>query len=368
VDIFIQRAAGFMLRSFPVREGGIMRFAAALVLVLGASATTVAQPTGNVMPSKPAYAFPPNVPDPMRQGGDTIDDALVIPSLPYSDSGTTTGFHDDYAGTCIYDNGAPDVVYQLLVPAGIAALDISLCGSPYDTGLYVLDAGRVEIACDDDACELRSRLVNFPVTGGNLYYVIVDGYANSHGTYTLDIEEYVPCVVDAPAGSVFEGEPPFGDDYVDSYNGGCNTPPDFPFQDLWGDASGDLVFCGTSGWYLYHGSPQRDTDWFRVHMGSGDRVEVRADAERPTYLIAVPHDCAQPLVHWQLVVGECREGSEILDYWPRVEWVFVAPPTFSGPPGADREYDYVVWFSGLQPGVVDSEPTTWGTVKALYDR
>lgn len=36
------------------------------------------------------------VPDPARQGGDTIADATVILAIPYSDTGTTTGYVDDY--------------------------------------------------------------------------------------------------------------------------------------------------------------------------------------------------------------------------------------------------------------------------------
>src|SRR5438309_406972 len=48
-------------------------------------------------------------------GGDDIAHAVVIPSLPYTDSGNTCGFNDDYAFTCPGDpNGspAPDVVYS----------------------------------------------------------------------------------------------------------------------------------------------------------------------------------------------------------------------------------------------------------------
>jgi hypothetical protein len=35
---------------------------------------------------------PPAIP---RQGGDTIEDAIVIPGLPFSTTGTTTGFIND---------------------------------------------------------------------------------------------------------------------------------------------------------------------------------------------------------------------------------------------------------------------------------
>ena len=45
----------------------------------------------------------------------------------------------------------------------------------------------------------------------------------------------MPCVIECPAGAELEGEPPLMDGYVDSWNGGCNSPEfDYPFQYLWG--------------------------------------------------------------------------------------------------------------------------------------
>lgn len=37
-------------------------------------------------------------------------------------------------------------------------------------------------------------------------------------------EPYVPCVLECPPDSWPEGEPPLHDGYVDSHNGGCNSP------------------------------------------------------------------------------------------------------------------------------------------------
>ena len=53
---------------------------------------------------------PPAVP---RQGGDTIEDAAVIPGLPYSNTGTTAGYNNDYDEGCPYSTSiSPDVVYS----------------------------------------------------------------------------------------------------------------------------------------------------------------------------------------------------------------------------------------------------------------
>ena len=46
---------------------------------------------------KPPYTGPVNIPDPqvILQGGD-VAPGTIIPSLPYSDNGTTVGYNDDY--------------------------------------------------------------------------------------------------------------------------------------------------------------------------------------------------------------------------------------------------------------------------------
>ena len=49
----------------------------------------------------------------VTQGGETIETAIPITSIPFSDSGMTSGWRDDYNGPCGADSGsAPDVVYS----------------------------------------------------------------------------------------------------------------------------------------------------------------------------------------------------------------------------------------------------------------
>ena len=64
-------------------------------------------------------------------GGDTFATATVIPSLPYTDSGTTVGFANDYDPPCAHA-GASDVVYRY-APAVNTCVTISLCGSGFDS-------------------------------------------------------------------------------------------------------------------------------------------------------------------------------------------------------------------------------------------
>src|SRR6185295_14638667 len=99
-------------------------------------------------------------PAPARRAtiGDTIASAIPIPALPYSDSGNTCAFADDYAPACTFSSGARDVVYSLVVTEDLL-IDVRLCGSSYDTALYVLQDGPgVVVGCNDDSCGLQSEV------------------------------------------------------------------------------------------------------------------------------------------------------------------------------------------------------------------
>jgi hypothetical protein len=134
-----------------------------------------------------------------RVGGDTCDVATVIPGLPYSDTGNTCGYIDDYDEVCPYSGStSPDVAYEF-TPAADVAVDISLCndGTWYDTKLYVYQDScpGILIACNDDACTAPngtpyvSELLGVALSAGNTYYIIVDGYGGDCGDYEMTVAE-----------------------------------------------------------------------------------------------------------------------------------------------------------------------------------
>ena len=152
--------------------------------------------TDLALQKSPNTGVPP-APDPnvILQGGDTCGQATVIPSLPYSDTGTTVGLTDDLQpATCSSAGGAPDAVY-VYTPSVDQLITVSLCtATAYDSTVYVL-AGACpgpEIACNDDDCGLQSRIATVPVTAGTPYYIIIDGFSSSSGTYSLDVTEVQP--------------------------------------------------------------------------------------------------------------------------------------------------------------------------------
>jgi hypothetical protein len=333
-----------------------------IMLVVGVVSVAAAYDLGNQAPVKVPGSYPENIPNPALQGGDTIANATVISALPYSDSGTTAGYVDNYQATCFYAGGAPDVVYRY-TPAADVLASISLQGSAYDTGLFVLNSALVQIACNDDSFGLQS-FIEVSLTGGQTYYIIVDGYDAAFGDYILDVSEVIPCVVECPAGGGTEGEPLLHDNYVDNYNGGCNSPPDYPFQDLWGVwGGGGFTLCGVSGWYYSQGFLNRDTDWYLLPRPWSGPIDVTVDAEYATSIFELgPQDCANVAVIQSTTAGPCQEASMTIDnIQSYTVWFWVGPTDWNGL----YEYDYVCWFSGNW--WTEAEPTTWSTVKALFE-
>jgi hypothetical protein len=334
-----------------------------ICVILGT--TALAKDVSNRAPQKVPGIYPENIPDPNRQGGDTIASATVVPTLPFADSGTTAGYTDDYAGTCLADAGAPDVVYRFTSWGDDTAILVSLCGSAYDTGLYLLDAAFNEIACNDDACGLQSELIVVLPAGGQDYYLVVDGYSSAAGDYDLTIAEIFDDPLPCPPSGAAEGEPPLANDYVDNHNGGCGTST---FQSLTGDPAGERVLCGVSGWYLYEDANYRDTDWFIVTMGWSGAIEVTVEAEFDTYFFELgPQDCSSVGVVQQVIARHLDPATMTITGYPAGApvWCWIGPTVFSGPGGGVQEYDWVLWFSGLDP-VVAVERTTWSAVKNLW--
>jgi hypothetical protein len=352
-----------------------MRFAIVIAGAMILAAPALASDLGNQAPPKPPSVATPNVHDPARQGGDTIATAFPIAALPYLDTGTTTGYADDYDEVCPYAGStSPDVVYAYMVPVDELVV-IDLCGSSFDTKVYVYDEDLHLVACNDDyyiagSCGVyTSKIARADLEANRTYYIVVDGYGTAHGQYVLAVSVLQPCPFDCPAGSVPEGEPPLHDGYVDLWNGGCFVEPDHPFQVIIGNDEGMLTLCGVSGRYTSQGNQLRDTDWFTLTMGSTGAIVVTIDAEVSTGLFELlPQDCATVGVA-QMADAECGEPATltITGYEPGATvWIWVGWSFWDQLYWADNDYDYALWFSGLEAGVA-TEPTTWSALKALYD-
>jgi hypothetical protein len=305
-----------------------------------------------------------------RQGGDGFLDAVVI-TLPFSDTGTTVGYDNDCGEMCFVSNAAPDAIYKY-TPAVDTAIDVDLLGSQYDTVVYIVQwsPGFIDvIACNDTYyADDTSYLGNVDLVGGETYYIVVDGYWMASGDYVIAVAESTPCEI--VCSGVAEGEPPLVTNYLDQYNGGCNSPQfGAPFQALIGDENGNLNFCGRSGWYTRAGAYQRDTDWFTARVGSAGLIEVEVKAQENSYLVLMgPQDCENVGVLQWLHTWHCDEAVMSIAGNPGdLVWLFVAPPDMYSPyPELPYTYSYVLNITGLEPGPIAVERATWGAVKALY--
>ena len=247
-----------------------MRFAILALVLLFAVAACASQSFNNVVPDKhdPGINPPPG----KFQGGDTIATCTVIGGLPYDTVGTTAGYVHNYDEVCPYSGStSPDVVYCWTADI-TGAVDIETCNSGYDTKLYVYEnvyTPGAYYACNDDDAECdgpayRSWIHQMPVTMGNIYYIVVDGYGGDFGAYEFHVREVegpVECDPYAcPPGAFLENEPVCGPNYVDGTNVGCNGTAGYIFQ----YPPFPTAICGTSGNYDYFGSAYRDMDWFGV--------------------------------------------------------------------------------------------------------
>ncbi len=311
--------------------------------------------------------FELNVAEHSAQAGDTILTAFAA-TIPGTYTGTTVGYNNNYDEICPYTGStAPDVVYRLQ-PAADIRVDIDLCYSSYDTKVYMYDQNLNLVACNDDfywatpCFTYSSKLEGVSLQGGGVYFVVIDGYGTTAGSYHMEITEFEPCVVYIPGGVQLEGEPPLVDGYQDAYNGGCNSP-EFgnPFQLING-----WSLAGVSGWYISPaGGATRDTDWFYKVMPPWGVLEITGDAEQQTYLFELgPQDCGSVGVIQNVIIGPCAPNT-LQIYGPpnSLVWFWVGPTTFTGPPGIS-EYNYMLYFN--YHGATKTERHSWTDVKSLF--
>jgi len=191
----------------------IIRSTILIVVMASAMMATAADPatrgfsSADITADKPAGTAVPLPPDPdvIRQGGDTCAAAYPITALPFTDTGTTVGYTDDYDEVCPFTGStSPDVVYSFTPTTDISVF-ITLCtgNTDYDTKLYIYEStcpNSPPFACNDDSCisplyvsgAYVSLLMDVALTAGQTYYIVVDGYGGESGNFSIDVFEQLP--------------------------------------------------------------------------------------------------------------------------------------------------------------------------------
>jgi hypothetical protein len=335
----------------------------ALVATASAAASDAASSTPRQKPN-PAVAPPPGY----LQGGDTIETATLIEELPYDTTGTTAGYTDDYDEMCPYGSTlAPDVVYKWTADFS-GPIDIVLCESSYDTKVYVYENEYNPgwyYACNDDAdCPgplYRSWIKYMPVTEGNIYYIVVDGYGADFGDYLFSMHESpfaTPCEVTCPPGAFMEGEPDCYDGYIDETNSGCGG-----FPPVWQHPGLNTYICATSG--NYDSNSYRDMDWYEFTLDEAKTIEITLCAEFPVrfWLLDGTGGCED----YTVVASDAVVADYLLtvsaDLTPGTWWFVVS---VDGWLWISCGSEYVASF--FEEGYTPVERVSWGTITARYGR
>lgn len=345
--------------------------AIAVLLVAALAASASVTPT-NVFEEKKVQ--PNSAPGDGREGGETIAEAWVIPSLPFDDTGDTSDNIDDYDEVCPYTGStSPDVVYQF-TPDTDMCVDIHTCESGYDTKLYVYEnmhTPDAPYACNDDNANcpgesFRSWIETLFLAGGNTYYIVVDGYGGDAGTYQFHMYEVdcpEMCETVCPAGAIYEGEPTCYDNYDDQYNGGCNSVPPV-FQQL--TAAPLITICGESGVFLYGASTYRDTDWFEIELTEDRQVTLTMCSDFPSLFGFIDSslypDCTGDIYIDPYLITDANISGELSAFLSAgTWWIFVSTADWGNYPCGS---EYVLEIEGTAYSPV--EDASWSTIKAMY--
>ncbi len=116
--------------------------------------------------------------------GDDETNPRLVTSFPFTETHSTSICYSSQ--NPVYNS--PDVYYLLSPLTGVSSLNISTCGSTFDTFLTVTDASGTPIAINDDSpsCAPYST-INVSTLGHTALYVIVEGWNIQSGTYTINI-------------------------------------------------------------------------------------------------------------------------------------------------------------------------------------
>ena len=159
----------------------------------GESSAAIHCPHGGVDGGGVCIGEPPSL-------GETCADALTVVAVPFTGTGNTVGFDDDYAyaiGACPPETGgwgapAPDAVYQF-TPTADGSYHVAL-SADFDSTLYVVaDCGDVDGTClggDEVVGTGQVEDVDVDLSAGQTYFIIVDGWgANAAGSYQLEVSQ-----------------------------------------------------------------------------------------------------------------------------------------------------------------------------------
>lgn len=123
--------------------------------------------------------------------GVSCEGGVVPTQIPagadFTEAGTTVGLATLNGGNC--GGSGPERIYVILPTPAARTITASLCGSAYDTVLYVRAgdcSSGTQVACNDDICSLQSE-VSFAAAANTTYFLFVDGFGLRSGAFSLRV-------------------------------------------------------------------------------------------------------------------------------------------------------------------------------------
>lgn len=122
--------------------------------------------------------------------GDSASDPIIVSSTNYIDSGSNASCFTDQIG-----ESSADVWYRYITDKCSDSLTVSLCGSSFDTYLWIYEADGTTLVNDsDDECGAQSELIiedGSAYNGGDTLLIVVEGFGSNAGDYILEVNEVI---------------------------------------------------------------------------------------------------------------------------------------------------------------------------------
>lgn len=117
--------------------------------------------------------------------GDDRYNPRVVPNIPFSENHNSAICYSSQSAAY----NSPDVFYKI-VPNGLTAIKVSLCGSTFDTFLSIQDQNGMAIYGNDDSgnCGTASE-IDFLTGSHDTLFAVVEGWGVASGDYTIVITE-----------------------------------------------------------------------------------------------------------------------------------------------------------------------------------
>jgi len=114
--------------------------------------------------------------------GDQMNNPIPVTSIPYLDSSTT-----DSCFTNTFNGNPSKDVWYCYVSDTSTYFNFSLCGSSFDTYMYITDSSGTTISSSDNDCSSQSQIGGLYINSGDTVYIVVEGTGSNSGAYVLNI-------------------------------------------------------------------------------------------------------------------------------------------------------------------------------------